>query len=66
MNAGLAREIPPAQLISRYEKLRSGALGQPVELGARGGLGLLLSRGLWKWAQLIAPEPTKPDAYLLA
>jgi len=48
--------------VSCYEKLRSCALGQPVEPGARGGLALLLSRGMWQWAQVIAAEPPKHDA----
>lgn len=52
--------------MSCYEKLRAGALGQPVEPGARGGLALLLSRGMWKWAQVIASEPPKHDAVRLA
>ncbi len=45
---------------SRYEQLRRGALGAPIEPASRRGLTLLLRRGLWSWARSVRDEPAAP------
>jgi hypothetical protein len=45
-----------AGVVSQYEALRSAALGYPLPLEARCGLLLLLRRGMWGWARVMA-EP---------
>ena len=53
-------------LVPRYETLRGGALGRPVEPALRAGLALLLCRGMWAWARTLAvgpasrPPPERP------
>ena len=42
--------------VSRYEALRGGALGQPVAPEHRGGLPVLLRRGMWAWLRAMASE----------
>ena len=44
----------------RYERLRSAALGAPVDPADRVGLTLLLRRGLWSWARAVACSPPEP------
>ena len=43
-------EVPGHACQERYEALRVGALGMPVEPAHRFGLTLLLQRGMWAWA----------------
>lgn len=43
--------------VSRYEALRGGALGAPVAPELRGGLAILLRRGLWAWVRAVSAEP---------
>lgn len=50
--------LPGRSLVSRYEALRGGALGQPVGPDARSGLTLLLRSGMWAWARAMAIEPS--------
>ena len=50
----MRRVEPPAGLAAQYETLRRGALGEPIPMEARWGLGLFLRRGLWAWAQALA------------
>jgi hypothetical protein len=45
---------PPASITARYETLRMGALGEPLPVEARSGLGLFLQRGMWGWARALA------------
>jgi hypothetical protein len=45
-------------LSSRYESLRRGALGEPVEPAARSGLTLFLRRGLLSWARACTALPS--------
>jgi len=40
-------------LVPQYETLRGGALGKPVDPGARAGLAVLLCRGMWAWARTL-------------
>lgn len=56
-----AGTIPGRSLVSRYEALRGGALGQPVGPDARRGLTLLLRSGMWTWARAMTTEssPTR-------
>ena len=49
---------PLPDVTERYEALRRGALGAPIEPAARHGLTLLLRRGLWAWARVaVVAEP---------
>jgi len=43
--------------VSRYEALRGGALGEPVAPDLRGGLTVLLRRGMWAWLRVVSAEP---------
>ena len=52
--------VTSATVVDRYETLRRGALGAPLEPAARGGLALLLTRGLWSWAQATVAEVDRP------
>ena len=45
---------PPASIAARYETLRMAALGEPLPVEARSGLGLFLRRGMWGWARALA------------
>ncbi len=53
---------PPASITARYESLRMAALGEPLPVEARNGLGLFLRRGMWGWARALAApkEPPTP------
>jgi hypothetical protein len=53
-----AATTPGNSVLSRYEALRGGALGQPVGPDARSGLALLLRSGMWAWAQVMATAPS--------
>ncbi len=44
---------PPAAITARYETLRMAALGDPLPVEARSGLGLFLRRGMWGWARVL-------------
>jgi hypothetical protein len=44
---------------AKYEALRMAALGQPLPLEARGGLALLLQRGMWGWARAVGQVATQ-------
>jgi hypothetical protein len=48
-------------IASQYEILRQAGLGESLPPDARGGLTLLLYRGMWGWAQTLmtanAPRP---------
>jgi hypothetical protein len=50
-----------ATVVDRYETLRRGALGAPLEPAARSGLGILLTRGMWSWAQATVAEADPPS-----
>ena len=59
---------PPAYssaIVTRYEALRSTALGEPLAPEARGGLFVFLSKGMWAWARTITacsvPQEAVPD-----
>lgn len=56
-----ATTIPGRSLLSRYEALRGGALGQAVGPDARSGLTVLLRSGVWAWARAMTTEqsPTR-------
>jgi hypothetical protein len=47
---------PEGSLVSRYEALRGGALGQPIGPDARAGLTVLLRSGVWAWARAMTTE----------
>gem|GEM_PF-1902169 len=51
----------PASIAARYEILRTAALGAPLPVEARHGLGLFLRRGMWAWvrASVLAGEPAR-------
>lgn len=44
---------PLASVTARYETLRMAALGEPLPVEARSGLGLFLRRGMWGWARAL-------------
>lgn len=48
--------------VCRYEALRGGALGQPVVPELRGGLAVLLRRGLWAWMRVVSVEAASRQA----
>lgn len=52
----------PASIAAQYETLRSAAMGEPLPVEARRGLGLFLRRGMWGWvrALAVAGEPAQP------
>jgi hypothetical protein len=54
-----ADTMPGRSLVSRYEALRGGALGQSIGSDARGGLTLLLRSGMWAWARAMTTSPTR-------
>jgi hypothetical protein len=45
---------------AQYETLRAAALGEQLPVEARGGLALLLRRGMWAWAQAAAAATAMP------
>lgn len=56
---GGARSAPLADVIQRYETLRTAVLDEGLNLESRNGLALFLRRGMWGWAQ-VAPPPIAP------
>jgi len=48
---------PSGSCVERYEALRGGALGDPVAPELRGGLAVLLRRGMWAWMRAVSAEP---------
>ena len=47
---------PSNVFVPRYEALRCGALGQPVAPELRGGLAVLLQRGVVAWMRVVAAD----------
>jgi hypothetical protein len=54
-------QMAASNLREQYETLRSAALGAGLPIEARSGLALFLRRGMWGWAQAVAP-PSMPSA----
>ncbi len=56
---------PPASITARYETLRMAALGEPLPVEARSGLGLFLRRGMWGWARAltVSEGPMRPARF---
>lgn len=46
-------------IAARYEELRQGAMSAALGAEAATGLALLLGRGVWAWARLVA-RPERP------
>ncbi len=49
----------PTAVTARYERLRAAMLGEVLPPDARSGLIVFLHRGMWRWARLLVPEPTR-------
>jgi hypothetical protein len=48
-------------IVVQYETLRSAMLGEPLPPTARGGLAVLLHRGLWGWVRTATLDTARRD-----
>ncbi len=56
----VAHVTPPADVIQKYEALRTAVLVEGLSLESRNGLALFLRRGMWGWLQAGAAPLTSP------